>query len=346
MIKNGKKVILITSIFITVVLLAGYWIHYLTFHKPIKFKKNKKCVIYIRPETTWHDLDSMLNTCFELKKNHAFERIAKYKNLPKSFKQGHYLFERSLSANDLVNTLKYGRQTPINLVFNNVTDLSQLSGKVAKQMMFDSIELQKELFDNQVFEKFGYTKETFPAMFIPNKYQIYWTDSPMEFIKRMKSEHDKFWNNERKEKAKILNLSYIEISTLASIVEKESSIIGEMPIIAGVYINRLRLKMPLQADPTVVFANGTYSVRRVTKKMLAIESPYNTYKNTGIPPGPICIPSIQSIDAVLNHKKHDFLYFCASTKMDGTHLFARTLRQHNQNAEQYRNLLNKKKIYK
>lgn len=329
-----------------IVALSGYWVYYITFHRPVKFKHEKKCTIYVTPETSWEELDSMLNRCFKLENNLAFERIAKYKNLEKSFKPGRYVFERSISANDLVNTFKYGRQTPLNVVFNSLNNLNELAGKLGNQMMFDSIDIQRELSDNEVIESFGFNKETFPAMFIPNKYQVYWTDTPMAFLKRMKREYDKFWNKEGIERAKMLNLTPIEVSILASIVEKESFVASEMPTIAGVYLNRLKANMPLQADPTVVFATGKFSVRRVTKKMLAVESPYNTYKNTGLPPGPICIPSIQSINSVLNPQKHEYLFFCASTKMDGTHVFAKTLRQHNANAEKYRKLLNKKRIYR
>jgi UPF0755 protein len=276
----------------------------------------------------------------------VFEYLVEYKKLPETFNVGHYRFDKPLTANSLINKIKHGHQDPIKVVFNSIRNLKELAGVVGTQVMFDSLDLQHKLVDFEMITKYGFTEETFSTMFIPNTYQVYWTISPDDFIKRMNSEYKKFWNQERLGKANNLKLSPVEVSILASIVEKETAVRSEMRTVAGVYLNRLRIKMPLQADPTVVFASGDFEARRVTNKMLAIDSPYNTYKRQGLPPGPIWIPSSFSIDAVLNFEKHDYVFFCASPKMDGTHIFAKTLRQHNQNAEEYRRVLNKMRIFR
>ena len=184
------------------------------------------------------------------------------------------------------------------------------------------------------------------TLFIPNTYELFWNTSPKKLVERMATEHDKFYDKLRKEKMKALELSSEEVYTLASIVQKETLVSAEKPRVAGVYINRLKRGQLLQADPTVVFASGEFGLRRVLNKHLAIDSPYNTYKYEGLPPGPIAMPDITTIDAVLNYEKHKYLYFCASPDNSGKHLFAKTLVQHNRNADKYRAYLNKRRIYK
>lgn len=343
MIKNTIKYIAAAGVIVAILVYIGY---FLIINSKIEQKNSQTCKITITQHTTWSELETMLDSCFKIKNNPIFITLSKIKKLQTTFKRGHYRFENYTTINNLINRLKHGHQSPINVVFNSQASIEQLAGTISRQMMFDSAELQNKLTDIQVIEKYNFTPSNFATMFIPNTYQVYWTYTPDEFIERMYNEYNKFWNNERKAKAKALNISPIEVSILASIVEKESSIAHEMPTIAGVYLNRLRINMPLQADPTVIYANKAFSAQRVTKAMLVIDSEYNTYKNTGLPPGPICIASTQSINAVLNHTKHDFLYFCASTTMDGTHVFAKTLKQHNKNAIKYRKELDRRKIFK
>ncbi len=341
-----RKILIPTAILMALVLATGGWFYYQVFHKKIAPKNEQGCPMYVYPETTWAELHQTLQDCFGIKENFIFEHLVRYKNLPETFKPGHYRFDKPLSANSLVNKLKSGQQNPVKVVFNSVRNLSELAGIVGNQMMFDSLQLIQMLKDPATVQDYGFSGENLATMFIPNTYEVYWTMSVNDFVRRMNSEYKKFWSQQRVEKAKKLNLSPIEVSILASIVEKETAVRSEMPVVAGVYLNRLRIRMPLQADPTVVFASGDFGARRVTNKMSAIDSPYNTYKKQGLPPGPICIPASFSIDAVLNYQMHDYLYFCASPKMDGTHIFAKTLRQHNQNAEEYRRMLNKMRIYR
>ena len=191
-----------------------------------------------------------------------------------------------------------------------------------------------------------YTKENLLSLFIPNSYEFYWNTTPKKLFERFKREHKIFFNSTRKKKLKELGLSEEEVYTLASIVQKETLVNEEKPRVAGVYINRLKRGQLLQADPTVVFASGDFEIRRVLNKHLAIDSPYNTYKYEGLPPGPICMPDVSSIDAVLNYEKHRYLYFCASTDNSGRHQFAKTLIEHNNNANKYRAYLNKQRIFK
>ena len=190
-----------------------------------------------------------------------------------------------------------------------------------------------------------FNRQTIVAMFIPNTYEVYWNVSPERFMARMKREYKAFWNASRQEKAQAAGLSPVEVSVLASIVEEESAAVDEYPVIAGLYLNRLKAGIPLQADPTVKFAVGDFSLRRILDKHLEVDSPYNTYKYAGLPPGPIRIPSIQALDAVLNYTKHRYLYMCAKEDFSGRHNFAVTLAEHNRNAARYRSELNRRKIF-
>ena len=192
----------------------------------------------------------------------------------------------------------------------------------------------------------GFDDEKFAALFIPNTYELYWNIDAEEFVGKMTKEYNLFWNDDRLKKAENIGLSPIEVSILASIVDKETSKVSEMPRIAGVYLNRINKKWLLQADPTLIFAVGDFEIKRVLDIHKEVESPYNTYKYIGLPPGPICIPSIAAIDAVLNAESHNYFYFCAKEDLSGYHVFARNMKEHNRNAEKYRKALNKKKIYK
>ena len=212
--------------------------------------------------------------------------------------------------------------------------------------MADSIEILDLFSDENMILEFGFNTETFRAMFIPNTYEFYWTTSADEFAKRMKTEYDRFWDKSRKAKAEEIGLSPEEVIILASIVQSETIKKDELETVAGLYINRLKKDIRLQADPTIKYAVGDYSLKRVLTKHLEIDSPYNTYKNVGLPPGPIAFPEITTIDAVLNYEKHKYLYMCAKEDFSGYHNFAQTLSQHNRNAAKYRKALDKKRIYK
>ena len=245
-----------------------------------------------------------------------------------------------MSNNQLVNLLRSGKQTTVKLSFNNQDTFEKLAGRISEQIEADSISLI-EIFNDPIFiSESGFNKKTAIGMYIPNTYEFYWNTSAKLFRSKMQKEFNNFWNSNRLAKAKKLNLTQNEVITLASIVQKETSSVKERPMVAKLYLNRLQEQWPLQADPTIIFAikekTGEDTViKRVLTKDLEIESPYNTYKNLGLPPGPISMPDISSIDAVLNPANHEYFFMCASITKIGTHEFAKTLSQHNQYAAKY-----------
>jgi UPF0755 protein len=240
--------------------------------------------------------------------------------------------------------LKGGLQTPLNVTFNNVRTKEDLAGKVGKYLQTDSVSILQLFADTAQIKKYGFTPETFSSMFIPNTYEFFWTTTATEFADRMKKEYDRFWNDERKKKAEEIKLTPVEVITLASIVQAETAKNDELKTIAGLYINRLNRGMFLQADPTVKFAVGDFSLKRILNSHLEIDSPYNTYKNLGLPPGPINFPETSAIDAVLNFEKNKYYYMCAKEDFSGYHNFAATLAEHNRNAAKYRAALDRNKI--
>lgn len=259
-----------------------------------------------------------------------------------TIRKGRYTIPAHASNRELIGMLRGGNQTPLSLTIQNVRTIDQLIGRVAARLEMDSFTLAQYL--NAQLDTLAHTKpETRLTRFIPNTYEFYWTVSPEDFTARMLKEHDRFWNEERLAKAAELHMSTEEIYTLASILEKETNYNAEKPRMAGVYLNRLRIDMPLQADPTIVFALGDFEMKRVYHGHLDVDSPYNTYRNTGLPPGPIFMPGIPSIDAVLNYEKHNYLYFCAKPADEGEgHAFAETYAAHLVNASRYQEWLNKK----
>jgi UPF0755 protein len=251
-----------------------------------------------------------------------------------------------MNNNRLLNLLRSGSQTPVKFTFNNIRTIEQFAGRVAEQLEMDSVSLLKAVKENATLKEMGFDEESAAALFIPNTYELYWNIDADDFVEKMVGEYNRFWNEERRNKAKSLNMTPIEVSILASIVDKETAKVSEMPRIAGVYINRLKKNWLLQADPTLIFALGDFEIKRVLDAHKEIKSPYNTYKHIGLPPGPICIPSIAAIDAVLNAENHKYFYFCAKDDLSGYHVFARNMSEHNRNAEKYRKALNKMKIWK
>jgi UPF0755 protein len=246
-----------------------------------------------------------------------------------------------MSNNKLVNMLRAGKQVPVKLVFNNIRLKEQFAGKIGKQIEADSIQLLSLLNDQQTAAKYNFTKENFLCMFIPNTYEMYWNTSPERFIEKMNRQYNEFWTNERKLVAEGIGLKPEEVIILAAIVEQETIKDDEKPTVAGVYINRLKKGMPLEADPTLKYALGDFSIQRILNKDKLVNSPYNTYLNTGLPPGPICMPSVSSINAVLNYQHHQYIFFCAKEDRSGYHNFARTLDQHMNNARAYQRALDK-----
>ena len=249
-----------------------------------------------------------------------------------------------MSNNQLVNMLRGGLQSPVNVTFNNMRDVDQLAGRIAKQIEADSASISQLFHDQEYIKEHGFNNYTIPALFLPDTYQFYWNTDAEGFAVRMLQEYSKFWTDERKEQAKNLGLTPIQVSTLASIVNKETNMTDEMPRVAGVYLNRLKNNWLLHADPTLIFALNDYSIKRVLNVHKEVESPYNTYKYVGLPPGPICIPSVAAVKSVLNAEQHHYFYFCAKEDFSGYHNFAKTLAEHNRNAAKYQQALNQRGI--
>ncbi|MRT92664.1 endolytic transglycosylase MltG [Ancylomarina sp. 16SWW S1-10-2] len=276
----------------------------------------------------------------------SLEWVMNKKNYGKSIKSGRYRLESGTCNNDLVNVLRSGSQEPIKLTFNNTRTLEEFAGKIGNQIEADSLSILNFLKDADNLKPYGFNCETIIGLFIPNSYQVYWNMTPKSFTDRMYTEYVNFWNVDRMKKASELNLTPIEVSILASIVDEETIKNDEKARVAGVYVNRLKRGIKLDADPTLKFAWGDFTMRRVLNIHKKIKSPYNTYRYAGLPPGPIRQASVSGLDAVLNCEKHKFIYFCASPKFNGYHVFARTLREHNKNASRYQRALNLQRIFK
>lgn len=295
--------------------------------------------------------DDYLNVVERLNKSglvtniRSFKWVAERKNYPNTVKPGRYFIQPNMSNNQLVNLLRSGAQVPVNVMFNNIRFLPELAGELAQQLEPDSAHFMAAFTNDSLLRYYGFTPNTVLALFIPNTYELYWNTSPEDFMERMAKEFRNFWTEERKQKALALNLSQSEVATLASIVQQETARNDEKPKIAGVYLNRLRIGMPLQADPTLLFALQDFSIRRVLNVHKKIDSPYNTYKYKGLPPGPISLPEISSLTAVLNPADHNFYYFCAKEDFSGYHNFASTYAEHLRNARRYQSALNQRRIY-
>jgi len=257
---------------------------------------------------------------------------------------GRYRVPTDMTCLQLYRLLRNGTQEPMNFVVPTSRTMDRLAAALSKSLMVDSAEIATALTDSTYLATHGYTKATIPALFIPNTYEVYWDISVDKLMERMERENNRFWTAERKAKAEACGLTREQVATLASIVDEETANDAEKPMIAGLYLNRLRMGMPLQADPTVKFAVGDFSLRRILNKHLKVESPYNTYLVEGLPPGPIRIASIAGLEAVLNHAEHNYLYMCAKEDFSGTHNFARTLSEHYANARRYVKALNARGI--
>lgn len=279
-----------------------------------------------------------------LKHRAAFRAYARRIDLERSFKPGHYVLRPGMSVVEVARMLKLGLQTPVRVTINNVRTAGQLAGKLARQLDADSLAVAQALTSKELAAEVGFDSLTLFSMFIPDTYEFYWTVAPEELVRRMKREYDRFWTSERDARRKRSGLSRLEVMTLASIVYEETRKTDEMPRIAGVYVNRLRRGIPLQADPTVKYAMQDFGLRRILYRHLKYPSPYNTYINKGLPPSPICMPGVNAIDAVLGFEEHDYIFFCARPTFDGYHNFARTLSEHNANARAYSAELNRRKI--
>lgn len=273
-----------------------------------------------------------------------FSLLAKQMDLENNINPGRYKLSPEMSNRELIGNLRGGYQEAVQFRFQNIRLKEDFIGLLGHNFEADSLAFSKVINDSTVQKKYGFTADNFFTMFIPNTYQIYWNTSPEEIVERFHVEYEKFWNDDRQAKAKAINLTPQQVSVLASIVKGEAMHQDEMPKIAGLYVNRLRQGILLQADPTVIFANNDFTIRRVLNKHLTIDNPYNTYRYKGLPPGPIMMPSIASIDAVLNYDHHDYIYMCAKDDFSGYHLFATTMSEHLVNARKFQKALDDRNI--
>ncbi|MGB0777261.1 MAG: endolytic transglycosylase MltG [Flavobacteriaceae bacterium] len=307
----------------------------------------EKTTIYISSEDSYSEVFEKLKP--RMKSPQLFDKIAALKKYPSLIKDGKYIIGTDQSIISIVNDLRIGKQVPVNIKFNNQDNLEQLAIRLSEQLELNSGDLYRVLSDSSFIAKNGFTINTALAMYLPNTYQVYWDIEPEQLRARFLNEYRKFWNDNRVAKAKAQGLSPIEASILASIVQKETSYLAERPTVAGLYLNRIHQGIPLQADPTVIYAlkqayGQDFEVKRVLNKDLLINSPYNTYKHRGLPPGLISMPDLSSINAVLNPAQHDYIYMCASVDNPGQHEFARSLSKHNANAAKYRRWINQQGI--
>lgn len=294
---------------------------------------------------TGADLQTAIDSLRRIEAIHD-ERAARVLLERGAVKPGRYRLPKGMSLRAIARMLHAGTQEPVRVTFSNVDHLYELAGRLGRALEPDSIAFLKAFLDPAQQQAVGLNDATLISLFLPNTYELWWTTTPERFIARMRQEHAAFWNAARRAKADSLGLSPPEVSTLASIVQAETVKMADAPTIAGVYLNRLRIGMPLQADPTLKFALGVDSVQRILHRDMEVDSPYNTYRHAGLPPGPINMPEPRFIDAVLSPPRHEYLYFCARADLSGYSDFARTYEQHLVNARRYQKALNQRKIYR
>jgi len=339
--KKALKIIIFASfaVFILIAAFAG-GILFTTITSPA-FNSKKISYIFIDEEKDYDAVLNHLNSVAGIKNIKLFEQLAAYMKYPQNIKTGKYEINPKLSYLELARMLRNGNQVPIKFTFNNIRFKKDFAEKAGNQFLFGQEVLFEKLNSQEVCQSLGFDTTTIMTMFLPNTYEIYWTVSVTQFLERMKKEHDRFWNEQRLKKAREIPLSPVEVSILASIVEEETADQSEFSVVAGLYINRLRKGMLLQADPTLKFAAGNFELKRILYVHFEIDSPYNTYKNQGLPPGPIRIPSISGIEAVLNYSHHNYLFMVAKEDFSGKHNFAVTLSEHNRNAKRYHGALDR-----
>lgn len=341
---NKRKYILISILIIVVVSLGvtGIILRNKIFEP---FNLESPHYLYIDDTKDFENVIGQLNK-MNLPSEKVFRIISDRMRYPHAVKSGRYEVVDGMTMIDVVRMLRSGNQKAVNLTFNNIRTEENLAGRISNQLMLDSVELLNALSDRLVAEKYGFDENTFVSMFIPNTYQVFWDTGVDNLLKRMKREYNSYWSDDRKAKADRLGLTPIQVSILASIVEEEATYADEYPIVAGLYLNRLERGMKLEADPTVKYAIGDFALRRILFRHLEVESPYNTYRVEGLPPGPIRVPSVAAIDATLSPQSHKYLFMCAKDDLSGRHNFAVTHAEHARNAARYQRALNERGIYR
>ncbi|NDV44025.1 endolytic transglycosylase MltG [Flagellimonas sediminis] len=344
---NLKRVLWATAILgLLICGFIAYQIYSAIFSPNTQFN-NEEAFVYIHSDASFADVKESLEPL--LKDISSFEAVAKRKGYVANIKPGKYALKKGMNNNEIINTLR-SANLPVRVSFNNQESLQDLAGRIAEQIEADSVSLLQAFNDPGFLNTSHFDEDSKLGMYLPNTYEFFWNTNAKSFRDRMFKEYERFWNEERRAKAKNLGLTPNQVIALAAVVQKETVKSDERPRVAGVYLNRVKKGMLLQADPTVIYAikkeTGNYDtiIKRVLYRDLEMDSPYNTYKYVGIPPGPITMPDISSIDAVLNPEKHDYLYFVADVSNFGYHMFAKTLEQHNRNKVQYTRWLNEQKV--
>ena len=342
------KKILLTVVLLGLVGMAGFSYYvYQNIFTPNTGFNNPQAHVFIPTGATFKMVQEELSPL--LKDMNTFVTVAQRKGYSSNIKAGHFIIKKGSNNNEIINSIRSGN-IPVTIKFNNQERLEDLAGHLAKQIELDSASLLDAMLDVDFLKVSGFTQDTALGMYIANSYEVYWNTSPKAFCQKMLKEYNAFWNTSRVSKAKAISLSKDQVMALAAIVQKETAMIQERPMVAGLYLNRLKKGMLLQADPTVIFAkkktenNFKQVIKRVLFKDLKIASPYNTYKYSGVPPGPITMPDVSAIDGVLNYKKHGFYFMVADVENFGYHKFAKTLSAHNRNKKQYVNWINKQGV--
>lgn len=338
---RSKKFVAATVIFVSMMLATLSFYFYQVAKSPnLQVDKEDRYLLIPTGATYQTVIDSLKNNKM-LHDELSFSFLAKLLDYQEAVKPGRYLIKKDMGNRDALSMLRAGRQTPVKLTFNNIRLKEELATKLCRQLEADSVEFKNLLNDTAVVKQYGFDTTTIMCMFLPNTYELFWTTSARDLLERMNKEYKTFWTEDRKSKAATINFTPVQVSILASIVEAEQARKSdEKPRVAGLYINRLNQSMPLQADPTLVFGLRNFSLKRILKVHTQLESSYNTYKYTGLPPGPINLPTLASINAVLNYEKHDYLYMCAKEDFSGYHNFAVDFEDHLKNARLYQKALN------
>lgn len=341
-----RKLILLVGIPVVIAGLAGMVMLYNWIWKENVNSPSGEAVEFLIPTGSgYEDVFEALEQKKLLNDPSSFQWVARKKNYPALVKPGRYMIKPGMGNNELVGMLRSGSQEPVMMVFNNIRSKEKLAGVIGSQIEADSVEILALFANDELIAVHGLSRETVLGAFIPNTYEMYWNTSAEELLGRMMREFWVFWNEKRLAKARKLGMDPMEVITLAAIVDEECLYDEEHQRIAGVFINRLEKRIRLHADPTVRYAAGDMNMSRVLRVHLQIDSPYNTYRRGGLPPGPIVVPSISAIDGVLDYEHHNYLYFCAKEDFSGYHNFASTIAQHNKNARSYQNALNQRKIF-
>jgi UPF0755 protein len=336
-----KFLIVLAIIFVISIGLTGFN-YYLKYFSPNV--TGKQTYLYIHTGAKFSDVYNTIREGGIVKDTNSFYWSAKQMNYINRVKPGRYHLHAGAGNRQLINMLASGSQEPVTLAFHNLRLKEQFAGYVAKKIEPDSAAIIHLLDSAGFVEKYGFTTDDVYTVFLPDSYQLYWNTSPEKFFKRMYTNYQKFWNPGRKQKAAAINLNPIQVSILASIVDAEALHDDEMPTIAGLYLNRLTKGMKLASDPTVIYAENDFTIKRVLTKYLSINSPYNTYLHTGLPPGPIMMPSVNAVNSVLNYKKNDYIYMCAKADFSGYHAFATNEADHLVNARKFHEALNNRNI--